>query len=51
MNVTMLKSWCSQPIHCPFCCGAIPPDENIGGKHLLYLFPGGRFLYSSVRFN
>lgn len=51
MNVVLLRSWWEQPIHCPFCGGAIPPDESIGCEHQLYQFSGGVFLYSSGRFN
>lgn len=50
-NIVRLEAWYAQPIHCPFCGAASPPESQDDCKHLLYAILGGNFVARSARFN
>ena len=51
MNEVTLQNWEGQPVHCPFCGQALPADESVSCKHLLYVISSGMFCHRSERFN
>ena len=51
MNTVVFDNWFLQPIHCPFCGHALPPNEEVACKHLLYIIANDNFVFRSERFD
>jgi hypothetical protein len=50
-NLVVFDNWYAQPIHCPFCGEALPADEQVSCKHLLYIISAGNFCTRSELFD